>query len=95
MWAEKGDIMGLLVIFWLFMAVCTALIASRKGRNAVGWFLLGAVFGIFALIIVAILGPADQPAMSLTAQLRELEELKERGTITASEYEQKKASLLA
>jgi hypothetical protein len=87
--------MEIIIILWLVMAVCTALIASRKGRSVVGWFLLGAVFGIFPLIIVAMIGPADRPTLSLTAQLDELEELKRRGTITTLEYEQKKASLLA
>lgn len=40
---------------WLFLAVLTAVVASSKGRSAFGWFLLGCLFGIFALIIVAVL----------------------------------------
>jgi Na+/melibiose symporter-like transporter len=87
--------MEILAAVWLLVAVCTMVIASRKGRNALGWFVLGAIFGVFALILVAVLGPADQPASSLTAQLEELDQLKERGIITEPEYERKKASLLS
>ena len=43
------------VFIWFLFAVFTAVIASSKGRTGFGWFLLGAVFGIFALILVALL----------------------------------------
>lgn len=38
----------------LFAALC-AMIAARKGRFAIGWAVLGLLFGIFALIVVAVL----------------------------------------
>ena len=44
-----------LMFIWFVFAVLTAVIASSKGRTGFGWFLLGALFGIFALILVAIL----------------------------------------
>lgn len=43
------------MFIWFLFAVLTAVVASSKGRTGLGWFLLGALFGIFALILVAIL----------------------------------------
>lgn len=40
---------------WFVCAVVTAIIASSRGRNGFGWFLLGCIFGIFAVILVAAL----------------------------------------
>ncbi|MEW6092255.1 MAG: zinc ribbon domain-containing protein [Pseudomonadota bacterium] len=42
-------------LIWLLFAIATAVIAANKGRTGFGWFLLGCVFGIFALIVVAVL----------------------------------------
>ena len=39
---------------WLVFAAFTGWIATQKGRSGCGWFLLGAIFGIFALIGIAI-----------------------------------------
>lgn len=43
--------------FWLGFAIVTALAASGRGRSGFGWFLLGLVFGAFALIAVLVLAP--------------------------------------
>jgi hypothetical protein len=43
------------VLFWIIFAVLTAIVANNKNRNTVGWFILGFLFGIFALIVVALL----------------------------------------
>ncbi|MAM95710.1 zinc ribbon domain-containing protein [Parvibaculum sp.] len=43
------------VVIWLLFAGAAAVVASNKGRSGAGWFLLGAVFGLFALIVVAVL----------------------------------------
>jgi len=43
------------LFFWLLCAILSAVIASSKGRGGFGWFLLGLIFGIFTLILVAIL----------------------------------------
>lgn len=91
----RGDLMALLIVIWVVVAVLCAVIASNKGRSAVGWFLLGAIFGIFALLIIAVIGRADQAPSSLTAQLAELERLRARRAISEAEYQQKKSSLLA
>lgn len=44
-----------LLIIWLGFAVVTALAAASRGRSAFGWFLLGCVFGIFALLAVLVM----------------------------------------
>jgi len=41
-------------------AALTAYVASRKGRNVAGWFVLGLMFMIFALAAVAILPSRKQ-----------------------------------
>lgn len=48
-------------ILWLIMAVLAAGIASHKGRSVGGWFIIGLVFGIFAVIVVAVLS-SNKPA---------------------------------
>ena len=42
-----------LVLWWLVCATLSALIAGRKGYSAGVWLVLGFLFGIFALIVVA------------------------------------------
>lgn len=49
-----------IILIWLVCAVVCAIIGSSKGRTGFGWFLLGLVFGIFALILVACL-PSLKP----------------------------------
>lgn len=46
--------MGLFIL-WVFCAITGAVIAGHKNRNIFGWFLLSAVFGVFAVIVVAAL----------------------------------------
>lgn len=47
--------MEVVLIFWIVCAVACALVASSKGRSSVGWFILGLLFSVFALVIVACL----------------------------------------
>lgn len=47
--------MEFVFIFWLLFAGASAVIAASKGRSGFGWFLLGCLFGIFALVVVAVL----------------------------------------
>ena len=44
-----------ILIIWLLCGVACALIAGAKNRNALGWLFLGCIFGIFALIVVAVM----------------------------------------
>lgn len=64
--------LGLFWGAWFICAIFTAVIASSRGRNGFGWFVLGALFGIFALIAAAAMpviqktpraadGPAPRP----------------------------------
>ncbi len=49
------------MLTWLFViqaaagAVLCALLARRKGRDVSGWFLVGIVFGLLAVILIALL----------------------------------------
>ena len=43
-----------LMFLWLFFGIATAIVASNKGRSVGGWAVLGLLFGVFALIIVAL-----------------------------------------
>ena len=47
----------MLLIFWLGCAVTTAVIATSKGRSGFGWFLLGFIGGLFALVAVCAMPP--------------------------------------
>lgn len=49
-----------LALFWLGIAIATALAASSRGRSAFGWFILGALFSLLALIAVLVL-PSRKP----------------------------------
>ena len=40
---------------WIGFAVVTAIAASARGRSALGWGVLGLVFGVFALIAVLVM----------------------------------------
>ena len=44
-----------ILIFWLICAVGCYFLAESKGRNAGAWAVAGLLFGIFALVICAIM----------------------------------------
>jgi len=50
-----GDAIALQILVRLVFGVLLAAIAGSRGRNRVVWFLLGAVFTCFALILVLVL----------------------------------------
>lgn len=52
-----------LLILWLVCAFICAAIASSKGRSTGGWFVLGLIFGIFAVIVVAVLSNLKRPVI--------------------------------
>ena len=56
--------MELLLLFWFLCAIGAAAIGSMKGRSGILWLLLGAVFGLFALVIVAVL-PKVKPGVDI------------------------------
>ena len=52
------------VLLWLISAIVAATIASSKGRSAFGWFVLGCLISIFAVLFVAVL-PSRKTAPTL------------------------------
>ena len=44
----------------VFGGAC-AILASNKHRDPLGWFVLGFLFSIIALIVIAALSPAEKP----------------------------------
>jgi hypothetical protein len=44
-----------LFLFWFGIAVITGIAASARGRSGFGWFLLGLLFSLLALIAVLVL----------------------------------------
>jgi len=44
-----------LMVFWLVVAVATAMVANSRGRSGFGWFILGGMFSLIALLVVAVL----------------------------------------
>jgi hypothetical protein len=47
-------------IIWIIFAVLTALIANNKKRNVAGWLVLGFLFGLISLVIVAVLPSLEE-----------------------------------
>lgn len=50
--------MEILVLALAFGVAC-AVIANNKGRSAFGWFILGCLFSLLALIVIACLSPLE------------------------------------
>ncbi len=46
----------ILFMLWITMALCIGVIAQKLNRSAILWSVLGFFFGIFALVILLILG---------------------------------------
>jgi hypothetical protein len=63
--------MALFIFIWLVCAGFAAYIATQKNRGAGNWFLLGIVFGIFALFAVMAV-----PKLGASAKLPESDDWK-------------------
>ena len=50
--------MALLV--WLFMGIVCSIVAQNKNRNSVAWFILGVLFSLFAVSIIALLPKLEE-----------------------------------
>lgn len=50
--------MEFLVAVWICCGVCCAIIAEKKYRDQTLWFFLGILFGVFALVTIALLPSA-------------------------------------
>lgn len=51
-----------LFIFWAGIAIACAIVASNKGRSGFGWFILGLLFSLIALLIVLVLPSITEDA---------------------------------
>jgi hypothetical protein len=51
----------LFLVMWVACGIGGAMIAGSKGRNAAAWGILGFLFGLIGLVVIALL-PAKKPA---------------------------------
>lgn len=51
--------MEIVLVLAVLFGIVTAAIASGRGRNGLGWFFIGALLGIFGVIIAAVLPKID------------------------------------
>lgn len=51
-------------LFWIICAAFAAALANARGRSALGWFLLGVLFGPFALLVG--LFPVKEPVVTMS-----------------------------
>lgn len=63
-------------LVWIGFAVVTALAANARQRGAFVWFLLGLVFGIFALIAVLVMGTPEPQEVAKTEADLEIERMR-------------------
>jgi uncharacterized membrane protein len=49
----------LLILSGIFWSVVCGILADRKKRNPIAWGILGFLFGVFALIVLAVLKDAE------------------------------------
>ena len=45
------------VFVWLAFGIVTALAANARGRDPMGWFAIGCIGGVFALVAVLVMEP--------------------------------------
>ena len=50
-----------IVLVWIVFAIICGVVANNKGRSVGGWVVAGLIFGIFALVVLALLKPTRQP----------------------------------
>lgn len=53
-------------LLWVLCAIVSAVIASSKGRSAFGWFILGMLISVFAIVLVAVL-PSKKKSLIVVA----------------------------
>jgi hypothetical protein len=57
-----------IAILWFACAVLSAVVASSKGRNSVGWFILGLLFSFLALIAVGLMPSLKRDPLAPTPE---------------------------
>lgn len=58
-----GFLIGIALVAWL-----NHYLATQRGRNAVGWAIAGAIFGLLATIVLLILGKTEAREVELAAK---------------------------
>ncbi|MDF1626999.1 MAG: zinc ribbon domain-containing protein [Parvibaculaceae bacterium] len=53
------------VLIWLACGLLSAFIASGKNRNPIGWFFIGAIFGVFGLIAALVVSDPNPRPMTI------------------------------
>ncbi|MEQ9518470.1 MAG: zinc ribbon domain-containing protein [Parvibaculum sp.] len=53
------------VLVWLACGLLCAFIASGKNRNPIGWFFVGAIFGVFGLIAALVVNDPNPRPVTL------------------------------
>ena len=99
----------MVLIFWVGCAFGCYWIAQSKGRNTTVAAIMGLLFGVFALVVYAVMkktasAPSTAPMTNqigglirptaATDQLRDLARLRDEGVISEAEFNEKKAKLL-
>ena len=51
-----------ILLIWLLFGVVTAVVASNKGRNGLGWFFLGMLLGPFGFILSLVVSKNEHAA---------------------------------
>jgi hypothetical protein len=57
------------LLIWVLFGVASAIVASNKGRNGFGWFLMGILFGPFGLIIALVVSDKNKETAAHAASL--------------------------
>lgn len=55
-----------ILVIWILFGIASAVVASNKGRDGCGWFILGVLFGPFGLIFAFVV-PKNQSAIESNA----------------------------
>lgn len=56
------------ILIWLSVGYITGRCAEKRGRSLMTWFILGMLFGIFALLAVFLLPPLAVPSLITETQ---------------------------
>lgn len=92
--------MAIYLVIALIGGLVCCLVAINVNRNPLGWFVIGFLFPLIGLILLAVLPagaaiPAAAPAPpSALDDLGKLADLRDRGVLTAQEFDDKKRQIL-
>lgn len=88
------------IVVWIVCGIASLLIAQSRGAtNVVTWFFVGVLLGPLGVIIAALgakgTGRSDRVTIGAADEIQKLAALRDAGTITPSDFERQKVSLLA